>query len=409
VGHVIVALDSFKGSLSARRATAAVARGLRRHGVTAHEHPVADGGEGTVDALLGAGFTAVPVTTTDPLGRPVEARYASRAGVAVVELAEASGLGLVADVPVTPGRAAAASTLGTGRVIAAALDAGHHSIVVGLGGSATTDGGAGLLVGLGARLLDARGAVLDATTSPLRDVRAVDRTGLHPRLGEVELVVACDVDNPLLGPHGAAAVYGPQKGADAALVAALDDDLTRWAGLLEPGSVGLPGADAADGARSTRLEPDTPDNPGLAQPTPGTAALPGAGAAGGAGFALLALGAGMRPGIDLVLELTGLADRLPGARLVVTGEGRLDHQTLRGKAPAGVAAAAREAGATVVAAAGSCALGRTALATAGFAAAFALTDLEPDVSRCLTDAEPLLERLGERIAATFPGDTSPRD
>lgn len=367
-----MALDSFKGSLSARRATAAVARGLRRQGAMVHEHPVADGGEGTVDALLTSGFTAVPVTTTDALGRPVRARYASRAGVAVVELAEASGLGPVADVPVTPQRAAAASTLGTGRVIAAALDAGHHTVVVGLGGSATTDGGTGLLVGLGARLLDAHGRDV-SEGSALREVRAVDRSGLHHRLGEVDLVVACDVDNPLLGPHGAAAVYGPQKGADDALVTGLDAELARWAELLAP--------DAA--------------------------ALPGAGAAGGAGFALLALGAKVRPGIDLVLDLTGLADWLPGARLVVTGEGRVDRQTLRGKAPAGVAAAARRAGATVVAASGSRDLDRAELAAAGFADAFALTDLEPDVSRCLTDAEPLLERLGERIATTVLPRCSP--
>ncbi|MCE6996112.1 glycerate kinase [Saccharothrix sp. S26] len=374
VGHVVVALDSFKGSLSARRATGAVARGLRRHGVVVHEHPVADGGEGTVDALLGAGFAAVPVRTTDPLGRPVIARYASRDGVAVVELAEASGLGLVADVPVTPDRAAAASTLGTGRVIAAALDAGHHTIVVGLGGSATTDGGTGLLVGLGARLVDAHGASLDGVTSPLGAVREIDRTGLHPRLGEVELVVACDVDNPLVGPHGAAAVYGPQKGADATLVAALDTDLARWAEPLDPGA----------------------------------ASRPGAGAAGGAGFALLALGGRVRRGIGLVLELTGLAQRLPGARLVVAGEGRLDRQTLRGKAPAGVAAVAREAGVGVVAVAGSCALERGEVVAAGFGEVFALTDLEPDVSRCLVHAEPLLEQVGERIAG-FLGGCVPRE
>ncbi|PSL52731.1 glycerate kinase [Saccharothrix carnea] len=352
-----------------------MARGLRRRGVDVREHPVADGGEGTVDALLSAGFTAVPVTSTDPLGRPVVARYASRDGVAVVELAEASGLGLIADVPVTPDRAAAASTFGTGRVIAAALDAGHRTIVVGLGGSATTDGGTGLLAGLGARLLDAHGTALDATTSPLPSVHAIDRTDLHPQLGEVELIVACDVDNPLLGPHGAAAVYGPQKGADAALVAALDTDLARWADVLAPAA----------------------------------ASLPGAGAAGGSGYALLALGARMRRGIDLVLELTGLADQLPGARLVVTGEGRLDHQTLRGKAPAGVAAAARAASTTVVAATGHCTLDRAELAAAGFADAFALTDLEPDVSHCLTHAEPLLERLGERIATTFTDDDTPHD
>lgn len=378
--HVVVALDSFKGSLSARRATAAVARGLRRHSTApvVHEHPVADGGDGTLDALAGAGFTSVPVSSTDPLGRPVEAAYASRDGVAVVELAAASGLDLVGDVPSTPRRAAESSTYGTGRLIAAALDAGHRTVVVGLGGSATTDGGSGLLAALGARLFDAGGTELDATTSPLAAVRAVDVTGLHPGLtgpDRVELVVACDVDNPLLGAHGAAAVYGPQKGADAAAVAELDAALARWADLLHAAT----GVDAAP--------------------------LPGAGAAGGSGFALFTLGASARRGIDLVLELTGLEQRLTGARLVVTGEGRLDHQTLRGKAPAGVAAAARRAGATVVAAAGSCALDRAELAAAGFARAFTLTDLEPDTTRCHEQAEPLLERLGEDIAAALLADT----
>ncbi|WP_447008488.1 glycerate kinase [Saccharothrix isguenensis] len=384
--HVVVALDSFKGSLSARRATAAVARGLRRHpsAPVVHEHPVADGGDGTLDALATAGFTSVQVTSTDPLGRPVEARYASRDGIAVVELAAASGLGLVADVPSTPERAAAASTRGTGRLIAAALDAGHRTVVVGLGGSATTDGGSGLLAALGARLFDADGAELDVTTSPLNAVRAIDLTGLHPRLtgpDRVELVVASDVDNPLSGEHGAAAVYGPQKGADAATVADLDAALTRWAGLVHAAT----GVDAAP--------------------------LPGAGAAGGTGFALLALGAGARPGIDLVLELTGLEHRLHGAGLVITGEGRLDHQTLRGKAPAGVAAAARHAGADVIAVAGSCALDAEELAAAGFSHAFTLTDLEPDTARCHEHAEPLLERVGETIAATLlttaPATTPP--
>ncbi len=213
------------------------------------------------------------MTSTDPLGRPVEARYASRDGVAVVELAEASGLGLVEDVPVTPDRAVAASTLGTGLVIAAALVAGHRTVVVGLGGSATTDGGTGLLVGLGARLLDAHGAVLDAGTSPLRAVRAVDRAGLRARLDEVEPVVACDVDDPLLGPHGAAAVYGPQKGVDAPLVAALDTDLARWAELLEPTAAELPGAGAAGGAGFCAAGARSPDaaghRPGAGADRPG--------------------------------------------------------------------------------------------------------------------------------------------
>ncbi|MFD4636279.1 glycerate kinase [Lentzea sp. NPDC058436] len=370
MSEVVVALDSFKGSIDARSATAALARGLRRHpsGPVVHEHPVGDGGEGTLAALTSVGFVAERVVACDPLGRPVDAHYAHRDGVAFVELAEASGLGRLTGEVLGPATAETASTCGTGRLIAAALEAGHHTVVVGLGGSATTDGGSGLLAALGARLLDESGRPLCCHPAPLASVVEVDLSRLHPGLRTARLVLACDVDNPLLGPHGAASVYGPQKGADEETVARLERSLTRWAGLLED----------ATGVRAA-----------------GTA---GAGAAGGAGFALLALGAEKRRGIDLVLELTGLAGLLPGAGLVITGEGTLDHQTLRGKAPAGIAAAARAAGTPVVAVAGRNLLAPQELTDAGFAAAFALTDLEPDVGRCLTDAASLLEQVGERIA-----------
>ncbi|MER7081032.1 glycerate kinase [Saccharopolyspora kobensis] len=367
--RVVVALDSFKGSIDATRATAALSRGLRRHHSrpAVREQPVADGGEGTLDAFEAAGFTRCPVEAADPLGRPVESGYVHRDGVAIVELADASGLSRVPEpAPVT---ALAASSHGTGRVIAAALDAGHRTVVVGLGGSATTDGGTGLVAALGGRLLDRANRA-----APLTEVRAVDLSGLHPRLtgpDAARLVAACDVDNPLLGSNGAAAVYGPQKGADASAIAELESALGRWAGLLESAT--------------------------------GTAVSdhPGAGAAGGAGFALLALGGQLRSGIELVLELTGFAGQLAGADLVITGEGSLDRQTLRGKAPAGVAAAARAAGAPVVAVAGRNQLAPAELAAAGFTAAFALTEVEADVGRCLREPEPLLERIGERIAAEF--------
>jgi glycerate kinase len=371
MGEVVVALDSFKGSLDAARATAALARGLRRHHTRpfVREHPVGDGGEGTLAALSAAGFEPVAVDTVDPLGRPIKSHYARRDDVAVVELAAASGLDRI-DLP-GPGTAAAASTSGTGVIIAAALDAGAGTVVVGLGGSATTDGGTGLLAALGVRCFDRAGRELPAQPSPLPHAATVDASGLHHRLREprgAQLVLACDVDNPLLGPQGAAAVFGPQKGADPALAAGLDRMLGRWARLWE----------AATGTNAAQL--------------------PGAGAAGGAGFALLALGARARPGIELVLELTGLAAALPGTDLVIAGEGSLDRQTLRGKAPAGIAAAARSAGVPVVAAAGRNLLAPAELTAAGFAAAFALTDLEPDIDRCLSRPVPLLEQLGERIA-----------
>ena len=250
-----------------------------------------------------------------------------------------------------------ASSRGVGEVIAAALDAGCRKVILGIGGSASTDGGVGLVQALGARLV---GGDLASATS-------LDLTALRRRLEGVEVVVACDVDNPLTGPHGAAAVYGPQKGADQAQVAELDTRLSRWADLV-----------ARETGKDLRDEP-------------------GAGAAGGVGFAALALlGAELRPGIDLVLELVGFHEQLAGADLVITGEGALDDQTLHGKAVAGVAAGAKNI--PVVAVCGVNHLEPQQLRDAGVRAAYALTELEPDVRRCIAEPRPLLERIGERIA-----------
>ncbi len=241
--------------------------------------------------------------------------------------------------------------------------------MLGVGGSACTDGGAGLVRALGGRLTDATGAELAPGGAALRDLAEVDLSGLDPRLAEVDLVLASDVDNPLLGEHGAAEVYAPQKGAGPAEVAILAAGLSRWASAV-----------AATTGRDL-------------------AGAPGAGAAGGIGFAALAvLGARRRPGIDMLLELAGFAEALREARLVVTGEGSLDEQTLRGKAPAGVAEAARAAGVPVVAVAGRCLLDADALAAADIRAAYALTDLEPDPARCMAEADALLERLAGRLA-----------
>lgn len=379
MGPLIVALDKFKGSIDAAGACAALAGGLRRTAPDVRCCPVADGGDGTLDALVAAGFTRVPVTATGPIGHPVATGYAARGDVAVVELADASGL-LRLPGPPAASTALAAGTTGTRQVLAAALDAGHRTVVLGLGGSASTDGGAGMLAALGARLLDADGRDLPAGGAALAALHRVELSGLHPRLrpgpDRAELLVACDVDNPLLGPHGAAAVYGPQKGAGAAEVALLDAALARWADRLRV-------------ATGTRV-----------------AEAPGAGAAGGVGFAALAVGGRMRGGIELVLELTGLPALLPGAELVITGEGSLDAQTLRGKAPAGVAAAARRAGVPVVAVAGRILLSPDELAAAGITAAFALTDLEPDPARCMADAAALLERTAHRLALPVPSHAS---
>jgi glycerate kinase len=377
--RVVVAPDKFKGSLTAAQVAARVAAGLARAapGTEVVQVPVADGGDGTLEAAVAAGYRRVPVRAEGPTGEPVETAYAERDGVAVVELADVSGLGRLPG-----GRPAArtASSYGTGQVIRAALDAGCTRVVLGIGGSAATDGGAGLVEALGGRLAGPDGGEVGRGGAALAAVGSLDLAGLHPALATAEVVVASDVDNPLLGPKGAAAVYGPQKGASPADVAELDAALARWAGAV--------------GRATGRDE----------------AATPGAGAAGGVGFAALAvLGATLRPGIDLVLDLVGFGEALPGAGLVITGEGSLDDQTLHGKAPAGVAAAARAAGVPVVAVAGRCLLSPDALEPAGIRAAYALTDLEPDPERCMAEAGPLLERLAERVAADWMRDDSDND
>ncbi len=372
-GHVVVAPDKFKGSLGAAGVAAAVAGGLRAAvpGLDVREHPVADGGDGTVEAALSAGFSRREVTCTGPTGETVLAALAVRDKVAVVELAEASGLKRLEG-----GRLAAttATSRGTGELVRAALDLGCSQVVLGIGGSACTDGGAGMVQALGVRLLDVAGAELPPGGASLAYLDLLDLSGFDPRVADTEFVVACDVDNPLLGPHGAAAVYGPQKGASPPEVALLDAALARWAALARAAT----GVDAAG--------------------------VPGAGAAGGVGFAALVfLRATMRSGIEYLLDLLEVRSALPGARLVVTGEGSLDEQTLRGKAPAGVAAAARAAGVPVVVVAGRNTLPPAALRAAGIAKAYALADLEADPDRSMREPVPLLERLAGRIAADWLG------
>jgi glycerate kinase len=368
--RVLIAVDKFKGSLTAVEVAERIAAGLRRTvpDVEVESVPVADGGDGTVDAAVAAGFDRREVTVTGPLGEPVRAAYALRSadGAAVVEMAEASGLRHLPPGVFAP---LTATTYGTGEVLRAALDAGTRSLVLGVGGSATTDGGAGMLAALGARFLDADGASVGPGGAALAGVASADLSGLDARLAEVDVVLASDVDNPMLGVKGAAAVYGPQKGASAEDVAVLDVALRRYAERL--------GAIEA-------------------------AAAPGAGAAGGLGFgALVGLGATFRPGVQVLFDILGFAGSLARADLVITGEGSLDTQTLHGKAPAGVAAAARDRGLTVVAVCGRLTLGPTALDAAGIRRAYALTELEPDVARCVAEAGPLLERVAERLAADF--------
>lgn len=376
--RVLVAPDKFKGSLTAAGVASAVADGVATTCPDAEliMIPVADGGEGTVAAALTAGFSPHRATVSGPLDTTVEATIAVRDSTAVIELATASGLDLVSSP--TPGTALRASSRGTGELIITALDAGCREIVLGIGGSACTDGGAGLLTALGARLLTDAGEPVASGGEGLAALATVDLAGLDPRLADTRFLLASDVTNPLLGSEGAAAVYGPQKGADPAGVHALDLALTRFATHL-----------------GTALDTD---------PAPWTEHA-GAGAAGGVGFAALSvLGAELRAGIEVIIELTDLESRLSDTDLVITGEGSLDEQSLAGKAPTGIARLARDHRVpTVVAVCGRTSLTPEQLAGAGFDRAYPLTAVEPDVGRCIRDAATLLRTVGATIAADACG------
>ncbi|MHA7179313.1 glycerate kinase [Arthrobacter sp. MDB2-24] len=375
--RIVVAPDKFKGSLSAAAVAGKLAAGLRKQlpDLEIVEVPVADGGEGTLEAAFAAGYEEVRCAVSGPTGRAVSASLGIRGRQAVIEMAAASGLALL---PEGRPMALTASSKGTGELIRHALDAGCTEIVIGVGGSACTDGGAGLLVGLGARLLDVNGNDLPPGGAALQHLYRADLSGLDVRLQTAEIILASDVDNGLLGPFGAAAVFAPQKGATAQDVVQLEAGLARLVQVLarELGPRAIELSEAA-----------------------------GAGAAGGTGYAALAvLDAVRTPGIDVVLRFTRLAEQLAGASLVVTGEGSLDDQTLMGKTPLGVARLAASLRLPVVAVCGRTPLTREVLQAAGFDRVYALTDLEPDTNRCMAEAGALVERLGEIMA----GDLAPQ-
>jgi len=358
---VVCAPNAFKGALGAREAAAAMALGVADAGGRALQVPVADGGDGTLDVLLAAAPSGSVqwVRVRGPLGALVEARLGWLAeGEAVVEMAEAAGLRLLPPGALDP---LAASTYGVGELIRAALDGGARRIVVGVGGSATTDGGAGMVVALGGRLLDASGGALAPGGGVLEHLAAIDLTSLDPRLRTCRIDVAVDVRSPLLGPRGAAAVFAPQKGASPDQVIALERGLARWASVL--------GAQALAGR-------------------------PGMGAAGGCAFALAAVcGATLHPGAALVCDAVALNAAIAGASLVLTGEGRLDASTAEGKAPAEVARRAAAAGVPCIALAGSVEPPVDAL----YAEAITLAPgLDPDESRTRT-AELLRTRAAELL------------
>lgn len=369
--RIVVAPDKFKGSLTAPDVALFLEAGLHSvdPGIVVDRVPVADGGEGTLDAAVGSGFTRQLAPVTGPTGLPLQAAFAVRGEEAVIEMATASGLAALPDgVP----DALRATSRGTGELIAAALAQGCTHVILGIGGSAGTDGGAGLLCGLGARMLDDTGADLPDGGAALASLAKVDLSGLDPRLTSARITLASDVDNPLLGATGAAAVFAPQKGAGPADVELLESALMNYSQVLaaEIGAVALTATEA-----------------------------PGSGAAGGVGYAVLAaLGGERRAGIDVVLEFTGLHTRVAGAALVITGEGCLDRQSLGGKAPVGVARAAARAGVPIIAVCGQSTLAPDQLSDAGFDQTYALTDLEPDTARCMSEPGTLLTRIGALIA-----------
>ncbi|MEX1058610.1 MAG: glycerate kinase, partial [Natronospirillum sp.] len=366
--------DSCKESFSAFDVAAAIARGFQAVWPDADYRllPVADGGEGTVEAMVDAtGGRKISVPVTDPLGRQIEAHYGvlGDGHTAVIEMAEASGLLRVAADERDP---RITSSFGTGELILAALDAGSRHLILGLGGSATNDGGAGMLVALGARLLNDQGQSLSAGGSDLANLSRLDLTGLDPRLAGTRVEVASDVTSPLCGPAGASAVFGPQKGASPGVVTELDIALGRFGEVL-----------------STHCGRDL-------------IMAPGAGAAGGMGAALLGvLDAELKPGIELVARAVGLAEALHDADLVVTGEGRLDSQTAQGKTPMGVASIARQAGVPVIALGGSVAEDAGVLLDQGIDALFGSVQRPMALNDALADAAGNLERLAHNVAATL--------
>jgi glycerate kinase len=366
---IVVAPDSFKECLSALRVAEAIARGLRRADPEAEVVlvPMADGGEGTVDAVVEAtGGRRLRTTVTGPLGDPVEATFGvtGDGATAVMEMAQASGLPLVPPQRRNP---LVTTTYGTGELIGEALAEGVRTVIIGIGGSATVDGGAGMAQALGVKLTDASGRELGWGGGELGRLAHVDVGGLEERVLGVRFRVACDVTNPLLGERGAARVYGPQKGATPEMVAVLERDLTRFARII---------------ARDLGVE---------------VAKVPGAGAAGGLGAGLKAfLAAELVPGVEVVAEAVGLAEKMAGADLVITGEGKLDGQSAFGKTPVGVARLAKKEGIPVVALAGALGADVERVLAHGIDAYFGIADGPLRYEESLARAGELLASAAEQ-------------
>ncbi|HEV3121290.1 MAG TPA: glycerate kinase [Isosphaeraceae bacterium] len=371
---VVIAPDKFKGSLSAAQAAEAMSRGVLAAcaGAQVDRVPMADGGEGTVDALVSAtGGRFHDATVTGPLGEPVRARFGllGDGRTAVIEMAAASGLVLVPPRQRDPRKT---STRGTGELLLAALETGARSVILGIGGSATNDGGAGMAQALGYGLLDDQGRDLEPGGGALGRLKRIDSSGRNSLLDGLDLSIACDVDNPLCGPDGASAVYGPQKGATPEMVKELDQHLDHFSRIVER-DLGI----------------------AIAQ-------LKGAGAAGGLGGGLVAFAGGrLKRGIELVIEAVGLERRLKNADLCLTGEGSLDHSSGFGKTAVGVSRLARGLGCPTIALAGTIGPGALATLELGLAAYFSICPGPISLVEAINRASELLEQTTRQVVAAF--------
>jgi len=376
---IVIASDSFKGSNTSLEVAGLIEKGASVIFPFAEyiRIPIADGGEGTVDALLGGlGGEKVFVKAEDPLGRQIDSYYGIINGKAVIEMATASGLPLLEIQERNP---LITSTYGTGQVLLSALEAGYTDITIGIGGSATNDGGAGLARALGFRLLDSRGSEITGGGASLKHIVSIDDSNANPLIRSADIHVACDVSNPLLGSEGASAVYGPQKGADQQMVEELDSALTCFADAVEI------------------WKGHTMRN------------IPGAGAAGGLGFGLLAFcNAEMKSGIDTIMDLVDFKEKIAGASLVITGEGKIDGQSKYGKVPIGVASMTQQEGIPLLAIVGDIGNDASTVYDFGIDSIMSTVDramsLEQALSRsaeCLIDATERacrMIRIGMRIA-----------
>ncbi|HDY8067968.1 TPA: glycerate kinase [Vibrio vulnificus] len=371
---IVIAPDSYKESLTAMDVAIAIEKGFKQVLPDAHyvKLPMADGGEGTVQSMVDAtGGTIIEHTVTGPLGQRVDGFFGllGEGKTAVIEMAAASGLHLVTPDQRNP---LITTTFGTGELIKAALDHGVKHIIVGIGGSATNDGGIGMAQALGIKLLDAYGNALGHGGGELAKLATIDCSQLDPRLAQVRLEVACDVDNPLCGTKGASAVFGPQKGATPEMVTILDENLAHYATVIKQ-----------------QLGVDVRD-------------MAGAGAAGGMGAALLGLlNAELRPGIEIVMDAVRLDEIVADADLVITGEGRIDSQTIHGKTPIGVARTAKKHDLPVIGIAGCLSADCGVVHEHGLDAVFAVVNRSVDLPTALAEAAENVELTARNVAAAF--------